>query len=613
MTPALLQQVAEAAATTSSTGALIAHQAARRGDEAALLTVDGAAISYRRLDALVQRMGAALRAAGIGPADRVAVVLPNGPAMAVAFCGVTAAAACAPLNPSYTAAEFEFYLTDLSARAVVVAAGDTSCVRAVAQPLGIPVLEMTGLELAGAGGEARVADAEPDAIALVLHTSGTTSRPKRIPLSHANLCTSARNVAATLRLTPADRCLNVMPLFHIHGLIGALLSSLSAGAAVVCTPGFAPAQFFGWLDALHPTWYTAVPTMHQEVLARAAANAGIAAHAKLRVVRSASSALPPDVMRGLEDCFGAPVIEAYGMTEASHQIASNPLPPGARKPGSVGPPTGFEVAILDDEGRPLPPGASGEIAIQGPSVTRGLPRKGDWLPTGDLGYVDADGYVFIAGRLKEIINRGGEKISPREVEETLLRHPAVAQAVACAVPDARLGEDVLAVVVTRAGTTVSERELRDFASTELAPFKVPRRVKFVDQIPKGATGKIQRIGLAARLGIESLSEVQPTADAPFEAPRTPTEAAIADVWRQVLSLDRVGIHDNFFELGGDSLAAVEVVTAVEARLGATVGLRDLAFGTLQQVAAACDDAAPSTGAAPPVSWFRKLWRGWRTP
>jgi acyl-CoA synthetase (AMP-forming)/AMP-acid ligase II/acyl carrier protein len=566
----------------------------------------------------------------VGSLDRVAVVLPNGPGMAVAFLGVATAAACAPLNPGYTSEEFDFYLQDLDARAVVVASKEDSPVRDVARTRGIAVLELydrvesEGWEFALDGptdAPLPPCDApDPLAVSLVLHTSGTTSRPKMIRLSHANLCASAANIRSTLQLSEDDRCLNVMPLFHIHGLVGALLASLAAGGSVVCTPGFSPVNFLRWLEEFGPTWYTAVPTMHQEVLARATANPETAARCRLRFIRSSSAALSPDVMSGVERAFGVPVIEAFGMTEASHQIASNPLPPGRRKPGSVGLPTGCEVAILDEHGRLLSRGDAGEIAIRGPSVTTIRPVSGDgtpahadagWLRTGDVGFIDKDGYLFISGRLKEIINRGGEKIAPSEVDQVLLEHPAIGQAVTCAVPDSRLGEDVIAVVVRRPGSALTEREVREFASTRLAAFKIPRRVMFVDQIPKGPTGKIQRIGLAAKLGIESLAFAQPGGSAPFTAPQTGTELAIAEVWRELLAIDRIGLHDNFFELGGDSLMAADVIARVDARLGVTIGLRDLGFGTLQQVAAGCDEhaavdtAAQRSGFAP-LRWVRMI-------
>jgi acyl-CoA synthetase (AMP-forming)/AMP-acid ligase II/acyl carrier protein len=406
-------------------------------------------------------------------------------------------------------------------------------------------------------------------VALVLHTSGTTSRPKLVPLTHANLCHSARHIRESLSLTSQDRCLNVMPLFHIHGLAAALLASLAAGASVVCTPGFDASLFFDWLDQFHPTWSTAVPTMHQAVLTRAPQHRDVIARSTLRFLRSCSSALPPRLMTDLETALGVPVVEAYGMTEAAHQMASNPLPPRVRKPGSVGLPTGPQVRIMDDAGAFLPAGSTGEIVIRGSNLTPGYDHnpaanqssfRDGWFRTGDQGHLDSDGYLFLSGRTKEIINRGGEKISPREIDEVLLDHPAVAQAVAFALPDSRLGEDVAAAVVLHHHTTATELELRDFAATRLADFKVPRRLVFLTELPKGPTGKLQRIGLASTLGLD---HPQPApASAPYLAPGTPSEIRLADLWRQVLRIDRVGLHDNFLDLGGDSLLATRLVSRI---------------------------------------------------
>jgi len=604
---------------------LLAGQAERQPEAAALMFSGGAPITYRSLHEQVTGIRTSLRAAGVASDDRVAIVHPNGPGMAVAFLGVASAATCAPLNPTYAAAEFDFYLEDLDARAVIVPSNWDSPVREVAQKRGIRVLELTdrvspeGREFALDVSTSAPSFSEPesnDGIALILHTSGTTARPKMIRLTQRNLCASAENIRATLRLTESDRCLNVMPLFHIHGLIGALLSSMASGACVVCTPGFSPVNFYDWLDEFQPTWYSAVPSMHQEILARAAASQAIVARSQLRFIRSSSAALPPLVMSQLESTFNAPVIQAMGMTEASHQIASNPLPPGTRKPGSVGLPTGVEVAILDDQDNSLPSGVPGEISIRGPNVTTVRPSSGkdliprgpdEWFRTGDLGFLDEDGYLFISGRIKEIINRGGEKIAPIEIDEVLLEHPGVAQAIACGVADARLGEDVIAVVVRRAGSTLTERELREFASTRIAAFKVPRRIMFVEQIPKGPTGKIQRIGLAKKLGIESLSFAQPGGSVQFAAPQTPTELTLAEIWGAVLGIDRIGVHDNFFELGGDSMAAADVIARCEARLGVTINIRDMGFGTLQQVAAGCGQiSAVDTTQKHLGGWMRRI-------
>ena len=358
---------------------------------------------------------------------------------------------------------------------------------------------------AAQGGFAQAGD-----IGMVLHTSGTTSRPKIVPLSVGNLCASANHIRNTLQFTPADIGLNIMPLFHIHGLIAGVLAPLSAGSQVFCTPGFNALKFFAWMDEAHPTWYTAVPTMHQAIVTRAKGNLEIIKRNPLRFLRSSSSSMPPQVIRELEEIFGSPLIEAYGMTEATHQMASNPLPPRARKPGTVGIAAGPEVAIRGEDGTLLGPNEVGEIVIRGPNVTAGYENNpkanaegfaDGWFRTGDQGMKDADGYLSITGRLKEIINRGGEKVSPREVDEILMDHPAVAQVVCFGMPHPKLGEEVAAVVVLREGATATEREIQEFVSKRAADYKVPKKILFMEEIPKGATGKLQRIGLAQKLGL----------------------------------------------------------------------------------------------------------------
>ncbi|AKU99400.1 O-succinylbenzoic acid--CoA ligase [Labilithrix luteola] len=481
------------------------------------------ATTYAELRALAEQVRGELRTAGLGRNDTVAIVLPNGPEMATAFVTMGAAVTTAPLNPAYKAEEFDFYLTDLNASVLVLPRGVDSPARAIAEHRGIPILALDAGE--GPAGTFRLAPEskvtrspstdgplEADDVALVLHTSGTTARPKLVPLTSANLCASARHIHETLSLVAGDVCLNVMPLFHIHGLIAAVLATLSAGASVSCTPGFDALKFFGWLESVGPTWYTAVPTMHQAILARAARNVAIAKNARLRFIRSSSASLPPQVMKELEDTFGAPVIEAYGMSEAAHQMASNPLPPRARKAGSVGLAAGPEIAIMDDAGALLPAGEEGEVVIRGPNVTRGYVGAPEanakaftngWFRTGDRGKLDAEGYLHLTGRIKELINRGGEKVSPLEVDAVLMDHPAVAQVVTFGVPHDKLGEEVAAAIVLREGMTVTERELKDLAAKRLAAFKVPRTIVFVETIPKGPTGKMQRIGLAQRLGLTS--------------------------------------------------------------------------------------------------------------
>ena len=476
---------------------------------------DRSTLTHGALNEQIKVVGGELAALNIGADDRVAIVLPNGPLMASAFVCMSPWCATAPLNPAYKRDEFEFYLNDLDTKLLIVEAGSSSPVVDVAHKLGIRVVELQEKEHAGAFslglGPISVENRRDDAIALILHTSGTTSRPKMVPLTQINLAASAKNISQTLHLSSEDRCMNVMPLFHIHGLMAPVLANISAGASVYCTPGFDALRFFSWLDAAQPTWYSAVPTMHQAILARSIRNEDSVRQAQLRFIRSSSASLPPQVMNDLEKTFGAPVVEAYAMTEAAHQMCSNPLPPLERKPGFVGPSAGPEVGIMTAEGHMLEQGQEGEIVIKGPNVTSGYLANdeanatafhpGNWFRTGDQGIMDEAGYVKVTGRLKEIINRGGEKIAPLEIDEVILDHESVAQACSFAIPHDKLGEDVAAAIVLRDGKQLDEKELRQFVSERLADFKVPRKVVFVDEIPKGATGKIQRIGLAKQLGL----------------------------------------------------------------------------------------------------------------
>ena len=565
---------------------------AEHAPEAVAIVAPGRrALNYGELLVQVGEVVRALNVRGVQPGDRVAIVLPNGPEMAVAFLGVAAAASCAPLNPAYSRSEFEFYLADLNPKALIVQSGMNVAAVAVAEERGIPIIELVPKPEAAAG-MFDLRDNElplttdvdlPQAndIALVLHTSGTTSRPKMVPLTHANLLASAGNIAATLRLSEADLCLNVMPLFHIHGLVGALLSSLMAGGSVVCTAGFEIEQFFSWIEAFRPTWYTAVPTIHHAVLSRAQADPTARKSHSLRFIRSSSAALPARVMQGLEETFKVPVIESYGMTEAAHQMASNPLPPGQRKIGSVGLAAGPEVSIMDEVRQFLTSGEIGEIVIRGANVTSGYGNSEanaeaftrGWFRTGDQGYLDKDGYLFITGRLKEIINRGGEKIAPREVDDVILQHPAVAEAICFAMPHPTLGEDIAAAVVLRQEVAATELEIQQFVASRLADFKVPRQIILLNAIPKAATGKIQRIGLAEKLGFVDSHQELNTRRIIDITPGTQTENALTRIWSAVLGLD-VGLDDNFLHLGGNSIHTAQIISRVRESLGAELSFAE---------------------------------------
>jgi len=574
-------------------------------DSPALLAPGREPLTYARLEELIRHVGGQLRQLGIGRNDPVAVVLPNGPDLSVTFLAVSSVAACAPLNPDYRASELASHMRELKPTALVVAAATDSPAAEAAGTLDIAVIEITpdpgapagvfSLTGPGQGSGSSEPPAQGQDIALLLPTSGTTSRPKLVPLTQANLCASAQNHIAALALTARDRCLNVMPLFHIHALISVLVSSMAAGASVVCTPGFYADRFFAWMEAFRPTWYTASPALHQLVLARAHANSRTIAACPLRFVRSAAAALPPEVMEQLERVFNAPVIESFGMTEAAAQITSNPLPPGRQKPGSAGVAAGPEVAILSDAGERLPAGKVGEIVLRGANVTKGYRNNpaanqdafvDGWLRSGDQGYLDEEGYLFITGRLKELINKGGEMLSPREVDEVLMDHPDVVQAVTFAIPDSRLGEEVAAAVRLREESLVSQRDIQEFAAGRLADFKVPRKVVFVDEIPKGPTGKIQRIGLAENLGIAAAPEESTGAESAFAGPAGELEIGLTRIWEGLLGVRPISVNDNFFDLGGYSLLAARLFARIEGLYGKRLpALTLLEAPTIRQLAA----------------------------
>ncbi|KAL9320152.1 hypothetical protein ACSQ67_011991 [Phaseolus vulgaris] len=494
---------------------LIRHVAAKFPYRRAISVAGKFDLSHSRLHSLTESAAARLVAAGIKPGDAVALVFPNTVEFVVMFLAVIRArATAAPLNPAYTAEEFEFYLSDSDSKLLVTSLEGNTPAQAAASKLNIPhsaasviqgeneEVELS-LSLSHSFDSVESLVNNADDVALFLHTSGTTSRPKGVPLTQHNLLSSVRNIDSVYRLTESDSTVIVLPLFHVHGLIAALLSSLGAGASVALPAAgrFSASAFWKDMVKYNATWYTAVPTIHQIILDRHFSNPE-PVYPRLRFIRSCSASLAPAIMGKLEEVFGAPVLEAYAMTEASHLMASNPLPQdGPHKAGSVGKPVGQEMGILDESGRVMEVGVSGEVCIRGPNVTKGYKNNVEantasfqfgWFHTGDIGYFDSDGYLHLVGRIKELINRGGEKISPIEVDAVLLSHQDIAQAVAFGVPDPKYGEEIYCAVIPREGSHIDEAELLGYSKKNLASFKVPKKVFFTDSLPKTATGKILR-------------------------------------------------------------------------------------------------------------------------
>ena len=531
---------------------------------AALLSPGRPALSHAALQRRSQAVARILLDAGVPRGGVVIVVEPDPVELLPLFLGITSFAACAPVNPALSRSELEFHLPDLHASAIIVRGRDSQA-GLLGRVLSLKIFETAQFSEAELPPAPEPPPPDLDAEALLLHTSATTGHPKLVPLSHRRLQAMAANALHAFGLSAADRFLSMMPLFHLQGLISAL-AQLSAGGSVVCTPGFDAGRFPYWLEEFRPTWYTAGPALHAAILPVAKSNPDALRVAPLRFVRSIGARLSPHLLTELEQALNAPVLEGYGLTETG-TVTSNPLPPGVRKPGSAGIVGGAELAILNPAGETLPPRAQGQIAVRGPAVFSGY-RDNElatrqsfhdgWFLTGDLGWLDEDGYLFIDGRLKEMINRGGEKVLPGEIDDVLMAHPAVARAAAFALPHPTLGEDAAAAVVLRPGSEIAESDLRRFASAHLAPFKVPRRIFFVDALPVGATGKPKRAALS-----EQLAHRLP----PHQPPTTPLELRLAQIWQRLLHVPRAGLADDFFALGGDSFAMTLLMVELHEEFG----------------------------------------------
>lgn len=471
----------------------------------------GVLVTYESLRQQVLAMADALASAGIRPGDRVAMALPNGLPAIVSFLAASIAGTAAPLNPAYPYEEFLFFLGDIDARILLCPPVGAEFARSAAADRKIPVFSVAmsdrgNVLLVDAPRGVSAAAPTADDIALILHTSGSTGRPKRVPLRHFNLAVSSANIANAYALSEEDVSLCIMPLFHIHGLIGSTVATLLSGGAVVVPKKFDALSFWRMVREHRVTWYSGVPTMHQLLLARTHHKPAEAAC--LRFIRSCSAPLSPELIHKIEGLFGVPFVEAYGMTEAAHQMTSNPLPPRHRKAGSVGVGAGIRISIMDNEGIDLGTNQRGEIVIQGASVFRGYENDPEanahsfvngWFRTGDEGMLDEDCYLHLTGRIKDIIIRGGENIAPHEVDEVLLKHPAVAAAVTFGCAHPTLGEEVAAAVVLHEPHGTTESALLKYCREWFAEYKCPKKIYLVKSIPTTATGKIRRRAVASAL------------------------------------------------------------------------------------------------------------------
>ncbi|SFN54139.1 non-ribosomal peptide synthetase [Variovorax sp. OV329] len=567
----------------------------------ALLSTERVSFNYAQLLAAADYTRDWLASLGLGSHSRIAVLLPTGLPLSLATVAVVCNATTLPLHPALTPTELEALLRDARADAILGLPGN-EVVGALAEKLGLQAL---GFELAKlldaqpgqSNHEHAPAGPAPGDTAFVLFTSGTTGKSKRVPLTQQQVLASARNIGRHLAILPDDLGLMAMPTFHGHGLIGGLLTPLVAGSPVVCTPTFDTTAFVRWISEFNPTWYTAAPSIHQSIVDLAAAGTLAWPQHRLRFARSASSALPQALMRDLEALWKVPVIEAYAMTEASTQMASNPLPPGIQVPGSVGPAAGAEIRVIDEQGRDLPRNAEGRVVIRGPAVFCGYEDApalnseafvDGWFITGDLGYLADDGYLFLSGRTSELINRGGEKIAPIEVERALLALPAVAQAAAFAAPHPTLGEDVHAAVVLARDAVADPRELRRALFGKLADFKIPAFIHVLDKLPTGTAGKLQRRRMHEQ--IQSIARAQ--AGAPGSpAPLTAMQARVASLFEQILRVP-VGAGDaDFLALGGDSLSAARLALAASEAFALEIsGAQVLSAPSVSELAALIQSA-----------------------
>jgi acyl-CoA synthetase (AMP-forming)/AMP-acid ligase II len=560
---------------------LLLMKAAAHGGHSALAATDGPALTYADLAATIDRLVSGLADLGIGRTSRLAVVLPNGLHVAVGLLAASSAAISVPLAPQATADEYRVWLQSGRITHMLTSPAASPAARDMASRLGLPVFELAcgtdGYRVTGTVAARRPAapPAAPGDVAVVLMTSGSTGTPKRVPLTHAHLLAGTMSVARSLELGGSDRVLVMWEQYHVGGIVDLLLAPLAGGGTAIFADGFAASRFFELLDRVRPTWFQGVPTTLRELLVHARQAGRLPVASTLRLLRSVAAPLTPQLMGELEAAFGVPVIQTFGMTEASPLITTNRLPPGVRKPGSTGTACDCEVAVPDAAGEPLPPGTVGEVAVRGPNVFAGYEDapeinarvfRNGWFMTGDVGWFDADGYLFLTGRVKEMINRGGEKIAPAEIEEVAGLHPAVAQAAAFAIPHATLGEDVGLAIVPKSPDRIDRETIRSHIAKHLSRFKVPAVVLILDELPRTKIGRIRRRELAS-LAASAQASQRSTAPATSQPAEDPLVVSLAALWAFHLDLSSVDPDDEFEMIGGDSLSRIRLALAVESLCG----------------------------------------------
>jgi oxalate---CoA ligase len=555
------------------------RELARWADEApdtpALLAPGKRAVTFRGLTERIAQVAQVLRAAGVRPGDVVAVAMPEGPELLTTLLGSQEVAAAAPIDWQLTEAEFRSRLTLLPACALLAPSAIDGRRAAVARTLGIPLIELdfapNGQLVLGSEAplDRRRESRAPETCALVLQTSATTGEAKLVPFTHANLLAICVAMQRGLAFHAGDRYLSIMPLHHILGFSSAL-GQLIAGGSVACT-GFDTQRLVAWIEELSPTWYAAGPALHQAILEIAKPDPGPFRRSPLRFVRCGSGAASPALLDNLESVLRVDVINGYGLTEVGS--ATNTTPQRPRKPGSVGRTIGPEIAIMDALGTLLPPDTEGEVVLRGDVVMDGYLGAAEanrkvfrdgWFRTGDLGRMDGEGDLFITGRIKEIINRGGETISPLEIDHTLAEHPAIAQAASFGVAHPTLGEDIVAAVVLRPGGGATASEVRSFLAERLSRSKVPGRIWFAESIPVSASGKPLRDTLSTDFQTRAKAAESPESPGPQDESTASLRRRIGEIWMRVLNSDLPGGEDNFFAMGGDSLSAARLFTLLEA-------------------------------------------------